>query len=357
MHKNNFDFQRLIFAGFVLFTHAYALSGKSTMDFFGIWTNDQIPLSYIGVRGFFVLSGYLILQSLDRSKNLIDYYWKRVLRLFPGLAFVLVLTVLLGFFAYQHPTLSYWANKEVWTYFPNNFSLYRLQMEISGVFEGNPHSSTINGSLWTICYEFTMYMLLSGLIIFRKFPKFRTAFLGVSTLAFGIGMVFFTQELLPYAFFINAARLVELGTFFLFGSFLASIKFENFKYKDWLTAGSFVVMGIALYFEVYLRGFQFFTIGFITLGLGLKSTPYINTIGKKIGDLSYGLYIFGFPVQQALVYYFHLDYLSLLLLSIPITMALAWVSWHLIEKRALKFKKTLPHQFLMDKLKQGRKSA
>lgn len=87
MHKNNFDFLRLLFAFFVIITHSFSLSGLRECDALCKITPNHINLSYLGVRGFFIISGYLIFQSLVRSKGLIDYYWKRILRLICCFAF------------------------------------------------------------------------------------------------------------------------------------------------------------------------------------------------------------------------------------------------------------------------------
>lgn len=99
--KNNFDFLRLIFASFVIITHSYPLSGVKECDWLCQLSNGQISFSYIGLKGFFVISGYLIFQSLQRSDNIIDYFWKRVLRLFPALFIVLLLTIILTPFVYE----------------------------------------------------------------------------------------------------------------------------------------------------------------------------------------------------------------------------------------------------------------
>jgi peptidoglycan/LPS O-acetylase OafA/YrhL len=75
--------------------------------------------------------------------------------------------------------------------------------------------------------------------------------------------------------------------------------------------------------------------------VGTSSTRYINNIGQKIGDISYGVYIYAFIVQQALMYYFGLGTFELTLASIIITYILAYGSWHLIEKKMLTYKNLL----------------
>jgi peptidoglycan/LPS O-acetylase OafA/YrhL len=168
MAKNNFDFLRLLFAIFVVITHSYELSGSNEKDLMDWVTNGQTSFSYMAVRGFFIISGFLIFQSLTRSRSLIDYYKKRFLRVFPALFIVLTLTVVLGIFAYKYDSVSYIKNRSVWTYVPNNLSLFRLQYSITGIFENNPYRSVINGSLWTIPYEFLFYIAISFIFFLRK---------------------------------------------------------------------------------------------------------------------------------------------------------------------------------------------
>ena len=101
--NNNFDFLRFLFALFVVISHAYALSG-TTEEHSGVnWlSNGQLSFSQIGFSGFFIISGYFIFQSLQRSKSLSEYYKKRFLRLFPALAVVLLLSLFLVLFVYTN---------------------------------------------------------------------------------------------------------------------------------------------------------------------------------------------------------------------------------------------------------------
>lgn len=161
---NNFDFLRFIFASFVIISHSYALSGSTEGDILSRITKSQMNFSYIGVHGFFIISGYLIFNSLLRCKGLADYYWKRLLRLYPALFVVLLLTVLLAPAVYEG-SVPYLHNKSVYSYIPQNLTLFFRQKGIDGVFESNPYKHSINGSLWTICYEFSMYIMVSFLFL------------------------------------------------------------------------------------------------------------------------------------------------------------------------------------------------
>jgi len=337
--KNNFDFIRLIFASFVIITHAFPLSGKSECDWLCQLTNGQIVFSYIGVKGFFVISGYLIFQSLERSSSLLDYFWKRFLRLFPALFFVLVLTVLLAPFVYNN-TLPYLSNRDVLSYIPNNILLFKVQYYIAGIFEHNPYKGAINGSLWTIRYEFTMYVILSLLFFFRKNTLVIKMMLVIAFSLLSVGFLFFKTYLAQFGFILEGRLLLDLGSFFIAGSLLSSFKIEQYKYFNLLAIFSLLIIIISLYFS-FFNWVTLFTFPLLVIYLGVESTPILRDVGSKIGDLSYGIYIYAFPVQQTLYYYFHSNYIQLMIYGFIISSILAYFSWHLIESKALTYKRLL----------------
>ncbi len=337
IHCNNFDFLRLLFAIFVIITHSYPLSGLAESDWLSQLTNGQISFSYLGVKGFFVISGFLIFQSLCRSKSLVDYFWKRVLRLFPALIVVLLLTLIFGFFVYNNKEVSYFNNPSVWSYLPNNLMLYKTQFTIPGIFDVNPYPQSINGSLWTIPYEFSLYILVAPLFFIRRMNKI---------LIIALTLVFFILVITSFSinvqskswYAINNLQFLDLSGFFIAGSIIAAIELEKKKYFNILSYLSICIFIISLYFG-FFQLLKLMLIPIITIWIGSSSTSYINQIGNKIGDLSYGIYIYSFPVQQTLVYYFGLDLIPLMMCSFLISSILAYFSWHLIESEALKFKK------------------
>jgi peptidoglycan/LPS O-acetylase OafA/YrhL len=334
--KNNFDFLRLIFALFVVIAHSYPLSGNLiSIQWIYQITNGQIELSNIGLNGFFIISGYLIFQSLERSKTFFSYLWKRVLRLFPALFVVLFLTIILAPSVYES-TVPYMQNKDVFTYLPRNLILYDLQYHIIGVFDHNPYPSAINGSLWTICYEFSMYLLL-GLLFFIKNNKVRFVLVLLAFL-----FMFFCYNFLMekygaiYRFGMQILPFFNLGTFFVAGALLGIVKVEIIKYKEGFLLLVFLVILVALYFNFYDATKHILLTLFVVL-FGLVALYPISKI-NVIGDLSYGIYIYSFPIQQTLMYYFKLNTSALILFSVLIAMLFGYLSWHLIEKRMLVFK-------------------
>jgi len=333
---NNFDFLRLLFAYFIIISHSYPLSGSTDTEWLSEITKGQIDFAFIGLKGFFSISGYLIFQSLERSKGFIDYYWKRILRLFPALFVVLLLTVLLAPLVYEN-TIPYLSNKNVWTYIPNNIFLYTIQFGITGVFENIPFKSAINGSLWSIPYEFTLYIIISSFIFLKKFPQIKKALLILLFTFLAVGNIFFYAELSRYFLFVSSGYLLDLGIYFIAGSLLASINIESYTYKNHLFLVSVIVLIVSIATNSFTYSKYFILPICIIIG-GIMSTPVINKIGSTIGDLSYGIYIYSFPIQQTLVYYFKFSALELMLPTLFIASFFAYFSWHWIEKRALLLK-------------------
>ena len=334
--KNSFDFLRLLFASLVIVTHSYPLSGIIECDFLCQITNSQISFSNISVKSFFVISGYLIFQSFERSDNVFDYLWKRILRLYPGLIVVLILTILLSPFVYQSkvPMLE---NETLKSYIPNNISLLYIQFSVEGIFEKNPYKSSINGSLWTITYEVIMYFFLTVFFAFRK----KTVLIKSTLILFYIGL--FIGETLFLDFFntfnnlILGTQLLDLSLFFIAGSLLAAFKIEQMNNQMSILILALFAYVTSIYFNINAE-VKYILLPIIVILTGLKSIPYLSDISHKIGDLSYGVYIYGFVIQQTLMHFFKLNCNLLIIYSLIISYFFAFLSWHLVEKQALKLK-------------------
>lgn len=334
MHKNNFDFLRLIFALCVIISHSYTLTGAAETDWLYTLTKGQVFFSYIGVRGFFIISGYLIYQSLLRSKTFYIFYWHRILRIFPGLIVVLALTVILGYFVYAGDFHSYITNSSVWTYFPNNIKLFRLQGTIQGIFETNPYKDDINGSIWTLGFEFICYVMISFLFFIKRG---HLLILSLICAFFYISNIFFFDTFSKISFIIYAKDLIDFGLFFFAGALLAVIKIEKLKQRNILMYASFLLLFISLFAGVF-KIVHLFAMPFTVILFGISATKFISGISKKIGDMSYGIYIYAFAVQQTLVHFFRIEEFALTIYASLISIVIGYLSWHLIEKQALKFK-------------------
>jgi peptidoglycan/LPS O-acetylase OafA/YrhL len=334
---NIFNFLRLLFALSVIISHSYDLSGTPGGDYLNRITGGQVTFSHIGLCGFFVISGYWVFRSLERSKGLKDYFKKRALRIYPGLAVMLLLTVLLGAFVYERDLYGYLTNVSAWTYLPKNLSIFKSQGKIDGIFTDSVYNPTINGSLWSLLYEVSFYIVLAVLFFFRKRIQLSVV---VILLTFLLTTRFFAYEQSLERRFILEAHLVLLfAPFFFAGVLLALIKAEQWPFRRWIMIILVVVLTgftIAGQFHVV----SYFTLPLIVILLGFTSWPAMHRLlsANRLGDISYGVYIYSFPVQQTLMHYFKFNAIELMVSSLIISVALGFLSWHLVEKRALKLK-------------------
>jgi peptidoglycan/LPS O-acetylase OafA/YrhL len=327
MRKNNFDFIRLFSAIMVIFTHSFQVTtGTLTSEPLHLITNGQITFGRLAVAVFFMISGYLITQSYERSNNLYSYFKARILRIFPALIVATLLTIV--FCSLITSSNNYWNQKDTYTYARNIF-LLAPQQEISGVFENNQLKSIINGPLWSLQYEFLCYILISFL---GKFKLLNIKF--IFSFYF---LTFFVYLLIPRLHENNAAEIVQ---YFFGGSLLYLSKF---KLKS----------STILYLPILLLLFISIQFGFFKSWLALIGTILIIELGKskniinleKIGDFSYGLYIYSFPIQQTVAQYFPDSkwYINFVI-SLTLTLAISAFSWHFIEKTALKYKKNISNE-------------
>lgn len=315
MHRiNNFDFLRFLFASFVIITHSYPLTGAEECDILCQISNGQENLSYLGVRGFFTISGYLIFQSLMNSKSIPNYLWKRFLRIYPALTVALIFSVFICYFVYDSD-IPYWENTSVWSYIPKNlafFSSYH-QNTIKGVFSDNRYSPAINGSLWSIPYEIAAYIIIIPLIIFKygKKEKLLSAILLILSISLIIMAIFFPNRggnynIFAYIFSLGNNMMINVYSYFFIGCFLASCKIEqiNSTLKNKILVSFFLLIILSILFGGF-HYVKFTVFPIFVILIGTSSWNGINKFGEKFGDLSYGMYIYSFPIQQTIEHFLH----------------------------------------------------
>lgn len=337
MHNNNFDFLRILLAWLVIITHSYALTGLPEADWLFQVTNGQTQFSHLAVRGFFVISGYLITDSLFRSRSVFDYFKKRILRVFPALIVVnIVCALVIGYIVTDKNAASYFAHESVWQYIYKN-SILNIVYTIDGVLDGKG----INGSLWTISYEFLMYIILS-LLFWVKNRRFLFTVIITGIILFLLylrySVLYYTFsvqfDFIPY-YHLNRGWAIDLGLFFAMGSLLFVAQFHIINSVTLLFSSTFLLV-LCFYFHIY-EYTQYFVLPVLMISFGLLSFKYICSI-RKFGDPSYGIYIWAFPIQQLLVWAFQFNYIELMVFASIYTFIIAYASWHFLEKWAMKLK-------------------
>ena len=329
---NNFTFMRLVAAGMVVFGHSFNL--LHTQEPVGKMLH--IPSHGLGVATFFVISGFLIAASIVRSNTIQQYIKSRCYRIMPALIVSLFVTVfIIGPLITTYSLSAYFGNPKSWAYL-NNIALFHLRSDLPGVFHNNPLPNLVNGSLWTLPVEFSAYILL---IVFKKFKLIKPIYLLIAALAFVTFHILFFKSYQSLWIFhsLQAIQASKCLAFFFFGSFLFSISDKiKISYYYYFLAWAVFIYGSTTSTPVY---FQFLALPYIIIATAYLPIPKINRL-DKLGDISYGTYLYAFPVQQTIICYAggNITPLRLILYALPISMLLGFLSWILVEKPAIKLK-------------------
>lgn len=342
--ENRFDVLRLAAAWLVLLNHCYPLSGSGGVDV--VTRLLRLDTSGgLGVGIFFAISGYLVTISAERSASTWDFARRRMLRIYPALATVCVLSVLvLGPLATKLPVRDYFASAATWAYLKSAGG-FGVAYHLPGVFEGNP-SPAVNGSLWSLPYELRCYVALALVAALPVSLRVKTL-AAVAFLAFALA----TRPLVPPAspgekFLGLDYYATKLGLVFAVGASLAAWR-QSITATAWHALGSVALLLLAvawtLPFGAWPLVLYALCLPVATLWVAQRAL-WLPRIPERMGDLSYGVYLYAFPVQQLLAQHRvpELGMGAYLAASTAITVALAAFSWHVVEKRALRFKYAAP---------------
>ena len=346
---NNFDFIRLVLAMLVIITHTYVnYYGNLNFEPFWIFSHQRISLGNIAVGYFFLISGYMIAQSWFRSGNALSFLYKRALRVYPAFAWVTLVTALLfvplGNQLYHSSIVAYgkYLHTVDFNYLPQ--TVIRLKEPfLPASFLKNPMPNEVNYSLWTIQHEFICYLVLMFLGIL-KIIRFKWIILGVALLSilclgyFQFGNTLWISNKIKPENFSILFGLTLLLPFFLAG--VCYYHFEKYfpKKKSW----AILCLLIMILSARYTNAFLFFqmTLGSYFIFWFAYNKKFTFKWPTHYGDFSYGVYLFGCPIQQVLIYYFgaSLNFYLVLTLSYLFVIPFAVFSWFIIEKPFLKLK-------------------
>jgi peptidoglycan/LPS O-acetylase OafA/YrhL len=337
--QNNFDALRLVAATSVIFSHSFLIAeGSQDREWLILLTGNQCILGLTGVFVFFAISGFLVVQSFEQTANPLHYLAKRALRIFPGLLVATVVSAfVLGPLVTTLPLGAYLSCAEPYEYVLGNTLLDQTVHELPGVsFVDNSVGLEINGSLWTLRLEFLMYLMVLALGLLRLL-SIRTAIL---LLAFGVACLRF-EMLFPLEKWGWLFRLLS-GWGWLVGFFAAGMLLYKLRDTGIFDIRVALLALAGLILSVPLRLFiPLFPVFGCYLALWLALMPRLPVIpAARFGDLSYGLYIYGWPVEQAIVWLFggHAAWWQVFLAALPATATLAFLSWHLVERPMLRLK-------------------
>lgn len=343
--ENNYNILRFMGAVAVLYGHMYVLMGSAAPV---LYANE---INAIGFKVLMVLSGYMITQSCIYEKSAVRYAIKRIFRLMPALiVYTLLVLFVVGPILTNLPLEEYFKNDVTWEYLYN--ILLNPRFALSGVFENNPYPYAVNGSLWALPIEVSLYIIIYILLkILGKLP-YKCVFFTVITVLIiaiqGLHIIFFPAEQC-IVWGTDWFRALSIYPYFFMGALYALTDIK--KYCNVQVAFILFMISMTMNSSRYAlyEAVAIMLIPYILISLGECTKPVFTSFLNGI-DISYGLYLWGFVVQQILIQFivverqYYININLLFLLSLIITAGLAVVSWFAIEKPATKLmKKVLLH--------------
>ncbi|MDN7697467.1 MULTISPECIES: acyltransferase [Burkholderia] len=326
-NQNAFTFLRLLAAYAVIVTHSYVVLG---LPHDWLEAHGFPQFSEFGVSAFFAISGYLVCKSLQRNPNSIVYLRNRALRIFPGLAVLLLLTIFVAGPIMTHTWLPEWLE------YMTNLSMYQLVPTLPHFFATNP-VPVINGSLWTLSLEVTCYLMLLGVSWAGALNWKGLLLMLVGCYVALMGDLLWQGNNLIG---VNTFQLSRLGVFFWGGAFLATVTLP----RSWILWTASVLLALLPFYlfashsDWKIRAYAFNLLLPFVVIFAAERLPRLAFLNRF--DISYGVYIYAFLVQQILVWHFGtgIGPTKLSLFTVAIVTPLAAASWFLVEKPALALK-------------------
>lgn len=336
--RNSLNALRLVLAVIVIVSHSWPIAGYGPDPKFG----DE-NLGRWAVAGFFTISGYLITGSRLHSSSLAAYLRRRFLRIYPAY-FVVLVVVAFGFAAIS-PLIdpaAEWTPASSIAYVLQNLGLYAVQYSIDGTLTGAPVTDSWNGSLWTLAFEFGCYLLV-GLL--ATLVRQRRAFTAVVALLLVTATIATGLQLLVHPardqidLHTLGLHISELAAFFLAGALLHLIA-GRVPVSIWLAVASVLAVALLAWSGVF-RLLAGIPVAYLMLYLGSRLP--LHRVGAR-NDVSYGMYVYGFPVQQSLALLIGTTapVPVFVALAITLTVPFAWASWLLVERPAMRTRWLLP---------------
>ncbi len=338
MRRNQrLDVFRLLFASLVIVAHAPELTdGNRNREIWNRLTHSGDTFGTLAVDGFFVLSGFLIVHSWQNDPEFFNFIRKRLLRIVPGFLVASCLSVIaVGALAPGVPHFF----RHIGLPFVKSLVVLGVPV-IPSVLPGMPYP-TANGSFWTLSYEFRCYLLvallgISGLlrrpivwlfltlllIIGSSCPQITSQWhwhLRSNTLVGNIGPDFH----LTASFFVG-------GCFHLFHR---QVKFLRGIALGAVTAVVAILCLSPAHLEVSLIVFG----SYLLFYLAQLQGDFLKFI--RLPDISYGVYLYGFPIESLWIWYRHGSPWVAAAGSIVLAFGMGWLSWHFVERPVLKFKR------------------
>jgi peptidoglycan/LPS O-acetylase OafA/YrhL len=327
--NNNFDLFRLLAAVFVFLSHCLELRGIEE-DWVESKIGTKYLLSELGLIIFFTISGFLVCRSLLNVKSPKQYLRNRFLRIWPAFAVCSIVVFIAGIFLTKLPVQEFLIHRQSLQFLLRNLTALTSTHWLPGVFD----NKAVNASIWTIPNEVRLYVLLLVIFLVTRL-RFRQWLLLITIIGWLI-MTTVPPEILKVYLRPHMIGAINQGLYFLAGSCVYVYKDKvPFKFSIWLALVAYWII-LLIWFPTQVKKLQ--------LPFFVYSTLWITMIWPKIpsftADISYGFYLYAWPVQAIIQTTFgsQIGFLEYVLICATCISVLALLSWHFLEKRMLTHK-------------------
>lgn len=337
---NNFDFLRLAAALTVIFSHSWLIAYGTQRAEPLVWaTHNQCSLGLVAVFVFFVMSGYLVTESFCRDPRPGRFVLRRAARIYPGLAVNgVVIAFVLGPVVTALPLAAYLADPKLRGFLADYALLWPGPLALPGVqFAGTAVGHLVNGAFWTLVFEVMMYAMVLVLGLVRGL-RLSTA---LGLLVLGIVAIWWDERW-------SLAWLGYLrGWLWMLSHFAAGMTMY-FLRKRVVFRWYYALLALVPWVVTSQYG-EFIALfapscGYLTLyAASARHWPRLD-FSRHVGDLSYGLYIYGWPSEQLVMWLSggRAPWWGVASGSLLLAAPLAWLSWHGVEKSALRWARRRP---------------
>lgn len=321
---------------FVVIGHSYALLNVLPQEPL-VRMTGHIHFGALGVYIFFVISGYLVIQSYERNPNVLSFFWNRILRIFPAfIAAIIIGAFVIGPFVTSLSLHDYLNHPDTWGYL-ESILMYKIRYNLPGVFTNNPFPNAVNGSLWVLPILSIMYLIL---YCFGTFGFIKKRSVVVLLHFFFLYLVIFKLEALQQTSIKYIGNGLQLASFYIyFSSGMLYYLYRDQIKLDYGAVLCLLIFWTASFNTIYFTYTSYIFIPYLIIWFASVPLKITNNFGKY-GDFSYGVYVFSFPIQQTITYLLiqWISPLKLTLLTSIIVIPLSVISYYLIEAPSLRLK-------------------
>lgn len=292
---NNFNLVRLLAALLVLAGHSFVLTGRAAPAFLGSAPHR------LGIILFFTVGGYLITESWKRDPDYLCYLVRRVFRIFPALIVcIAMLTFLAGPILSPYSLKEYFSDSNTWNYL-KNMRLY-ISYTLPGVFSGNPVSTAVNGSLWSLPVEFFMYLLIPAIYEIGRRGGGRVHIaLTVTVCGVSAWKHIAAPEWSYVIYGTDLGQALEVVPYYFLGSLAATLELKR-VWNLQLAAFLYIICQSVPCSDAAGTLLSFAAVPYIVFSFAFCDNPLGGRqwLRNKL-EFSYGLYLYGFFAQQLAV--------------------------------------------------------